>query len=105
MSSFDREEIKRILTRTMEDVKKFQKNSQLDKKKISELNEKINLLVKENKTLKKLRFRTENDEDAREVARRELQGEEAMRRREYKRQIRKFEKRQSIQAGKFGKQK
>ena len=57
----------------MEDVKKFQKNSQLDKKKISELNEKINLLVKENKTLKKLRFRTENDEEAREVARRELQ--------------------------------
>ena len=47
MSSFDREEIKRILTRTMEDVKKFQKNSQLDKKKISELNEKINLLVKD----------------------------------------------------------
>ena len=73
MSSFDREEIKRILTRTMEDVKKFQKNSQLDKKKISELNEKINLLVKENKTLKKLRFGTENDEEAREVARRELQ--------------------------------
>ena len=46
MSSFNRKEIKRILTRTMEDVKKFQKISQLDKKKISELNEKINLLVK-----------------------------------------------------------
>ena len=53
MSSFDREEIKRILTRTMEDVKKFQKNSQLGKKKISELNEKINLLVKKKKLLLK----------------------------------------------------
>ena len=53
MSSFDREEIKRILTRTMEDVKKFQKNSQLGKKKISELNEKINLLVKKKLLLKK----------------------------------------------------
>ena len=46
MTSFNRKEIKRILTRTIEDVKKFQKNSQLDKKKISELNEKINLSVK-----------------------------------------------------------
>ena len=52
MSSFDREEIKRILTKTMKDVKKFQKNLQLDKKKISKLNEKISLLVKENETLK-----------------------------------------------------
>ena len=52
MSSFDREEIKRILTRAIEDVTKFQKNSQIEKKKISELNEKINLLIKENKTLK-----------------------------------------------------
>ena len=49
MSSFDREEIKRILTRTMEDVKKFQKISQLDKKKINELNEKIKVLVTENR--------------------------------------------------------
>ena len=53
MSSFDKEEIKRILTRTMEDVKKFQKNSQLGKKKISELNEKINLLVKKKIIIKK----------------------------------------------------
>ena len=93
MSSFDREKIKRILARTMEDVKKFQKNSQLDKKKISELNEKINLLVKENKTLKKLRFRTENDEEAREVARRELQLEEARRGREHERQRKRSKKR------------
>ena len=93
-SSLDREEIKRILTRTMEDLKKFQKNSQLDKKKISELSEKINLLVKENKTLKKLSFRTENEEEAREVARRELQLAEARRRRECKRQIRRSKKRQ-----------
>ena len=97
MSSFDREKIKRILVRTMEDVKKFQKNSQLDKKKISELNEKINLLVKENKTLKKLRFRTENDEEAREVARRELQLEEARRRREHEKQIKRSKKRQYSQ--------
>ena len=95
--SFDREEIKRILARTMEDVKKFQKNSQLDKKKISKLNEKMNLLVKENKNLKKLRFRTENDEEAREVARRELQLEEARRRREYERQIKRSKKRQYSQ--------
>ena len=94
MSSFDREEIKRILTKTMEDVKNFQKTSQLDNKKISELNEKMSLLVKENKTLKKLRFRTENDEEAREVVRRELQLEEARRRREYKRQITRSKKRQ-----------
>ena len=58
MFLFDREEIKIILKRIMEDVKKSQKNSQLDKKKISELNEKINLLVKENKTLKTLCFGT-----------------------------------------------
>ena len=94
MSSLDRDQIKRILTRTMEDLKKFQKNSQIDKKEISELNEKINLLVKENKTLKKLRFRTENEEEAREVARRELQLAEARRRRECKRQIRRSKKRQ-----------
>ena len=95
MSSFEREEIKRILTRTMEDVKKFQKKtSQLDKKKINELNEKINLLVKENKTLKKLDFGTENDEEAREVARRELQLKEARSRREYERQIKRSKKRQ-----------
>ena len=58
MFLFDREEIKIIFKRIMEDVKKSQKNSQLDKKKISELNEKINLLVKENKTLKTLCFGT-----------------------------------------------
>ena len=97
ISSFDREEIKRILARTMEDVKKFQKNAQLDKKKMSELNEKINLLVKENKTLKKSRFRAENDEEAREVARRELQLEEARRRREHERQIKRSKKRQYSQ--------
>ena len=49
MFLFDREEIKIIFKRIMEDVKKSQKNSQLDKKKISELNEKINLLVKDPK--------------------------------------------------------
>ena len=97
MPSFDREEIKRILTKTMEDVKKFQKNSQLDKKKFSELNEKINLLVKEKKTLNKLRFGTENDEEAREVARRELQLEEVGRGREYERQIKRSKKRQYCQ--------
>ena len=90
MSSFNREEIKRLLTKTMEDVKKFKNNSQLDKKKTSELNQKINLLVKENKTLKKLHFGKENDEEAREGARRELQLEEVRRRREYKRQIKKI---------------
>ena len=42
MASFNREETKRILARTMEDVKKFQKTSHLDKKKISELHEKKN---------------------------------------------------------------
>ena len=47
MFSFDRGHIKRILTKTMEDVKKIQKNSP-DKKKISEINEKINLFLKEN---------------------------------------------------------
>ena len=97
MSSFDREEIKRILTKTMENVKKFQKTSQLDKKKFSELNEQINLLVKENKTLNKLRFGTENDEEARGVARRELQLEGVRRRREYERQIKRSKKRQYCQ--------
>ena len=83
----------------MKDIKKFQKNSQLDKKKFSELNEKINLLVKENKTLKKLRFGTENDEEAREVERRELQLEEVRRRRrrEFERQIKRSKKRQYSQ--------
>ena len=40
----------------MEDVKKILKTSQLDKKKISKVDEKVNLLVKENKTLKKVTF-------------------------------------------------
>ena len=70
----------------MEDVKKIKKTSQLDKKKINKVDEKVNLLVKENKTLKKLRFRTKNDEEAREVARRWLELEEARRRRECKKQ-------------------
>ena len=62
---------------------KFNHRSQEDNKKISELTaeknklaQKINSLIDQNKTLKKLRFGTEDDNQAREVARRKLELEE-----------------------------
>ena len=90
--SLEKDELRKMLTKTMDDIMEFKHRSQQDKKIISELTteknklaQKINTLIDQNKTLKKLRFRTEDDNQAREVARRELELEQKknFKRREY----------------------
>ena len=74
--SLEKDKLRKMLTKTMDDIMEFEHSSQEDEKKISELTteknklaQKINTLIDQNKTLKKLRFRTEDDNQAREVAR------------------------------------
>ena len=72
-------QIKNLLKKTMEDIRKFQKGHEEDRKQIKlltaekqKLNQKLQILLEENKALKDLAKMPLDDEMARNVARREL---------------------------------
>ena len=79
-------QIKNLLKKTMEDIKKFQEGHEEDRKQIKlptaekqKLNQKLQILLEENKTLKDLAKMPLDDEMARNVARRELAREKSVR--------------------------
>ena len=72
-------QIKNLLKKTMEDIRKFQKDHEQERKQIKlltaemqKLNQKLQILLEENRALKYLAKMPLNDEMARNVARREL---------------------------------
>ena len=76
---FDKRQTKKLIMKTMDDVKQFQKYSEEDQKKIkglklenSKLIQKIETFANENKALKKPGKMPSEDEMAREVAKRKL---------------------------------
>ena len=79
-------QIKNLLKKTMEDIRKFQKGHEEDRKQIKlltaekqKLNQKLQILLEENKALKDLAKMPLDDEMARNVARRELAREKSVR--------------------------
>ena len=79
-------QIKNLLKKTMEDIRKFQKSHEEDRKQIKlltaekqNLNQKLQILLEENKALKDLAKMPLDDEMARNVARRELAREKSVR--------------------------
>ena len=78
-------QIKNLLQKTMEDIRKFQKGHEEDRKQIKlltaekqKLNQKLQILLEENKTLKDLAKMPLDDEMARNLARRELAREKSV---------------------------
>ena len=78
-------QIKNLLKKTMEDIRKFQKGHEEDRKQIKfltaekqKLNQKLQILLKENKALKDLAKMPLDDEMARNVARGELAREKSV---------------------------
>ena len=75
---FDKEEIKKLLNKTLKDIQKFEKFSQEDKKKKrsavrkNRLQHKVTSLLEEKKALKKLDQMPLEDKMAQEVVKREL---------------------------------
>ena len=72
-------QIKNLLKKAMEDIRKFQKGHKEDRKQIKlltaekqKLNQKLQILLQENKALKDLAKMPLDDEMARNVAQREL---------------------------------
>ena len=72
-------QIKNLLKKTMEDIRKFQKGHEQERKQIKlltaemqKLNQKLQILLEENRAFKYLAKMPLNDEMARNVARREL---------------------------------
>ena len=79
-------QIKNLLKKTMEDIRKFQKGHEEDRKQIKlltaekqKLNQKLQILLEENKALKDLAKMALDDEMARNVARSELAREKSVR--------------------------
>ena len=78
-SDFDKEEIKKLLNKTLKDIQKFEKFSQDDQKKIKDLQsgknrlqQEVTSFLEENRALKKLAQMPSEDQMAREIAKREL---------------------------------
>ena len=75
MKGFEEEQAKQLILKTMEDIKKFEKYSQEDQKKINGLkgeiakrDQKIAVLLEEIKALRRLSKMPTEDQIAREVA-------------------------------------
>ena len=82
--SVGKNQIKTLLKKTMEDIRKFQKGHEEDRKQIKvltsekqKLNQKLQIFFEENRALKELAKMLLDDEMARSVAARELAKEKA----------------------------